>query len=637
MSQTRSERLQVDLDSTDSKEQSAECGKTTGSAPQPPPRRRPPKLGRPKAELESISASKQNDNTQGVASGVRFASPSNRGKPEADKEPNIVNPRNANPESPRKKPPKLGRPKASTVKVAQKSQGANRKLEPTPEGVFTAEAELGSERPESDGARPEKNRPASEVPVGEEKTLDNVQSEASKAAGKPEAVKDETKFSSSVSKNPTEATTGAAAEQSKSSDYPTKEADGPLPGAIPAPLPPLRLPDSVKESQECSVRDEPAAPEHDTVARTENPTRPSTPDRPPEQKMEGLDGTRPESSRPKRRLRKLGPPKIGKPTYRHEAKVKEGVSAPQSDSGTAQAAQKAANVQTSGETLDKEGDGEGTGDGKPKSPRPRPKPRKLGRPKAELETNPSVENSARAHPDNSGTDQTAQRGKNAQTSGETIEIEDEGNGDKKPESPRSRPKSRKFGRPKAELESQAPKKMPSKDESTTPQKLLNEHRKLKAKSGTTPSNSKSDSGVRGAKDALIRKLQPLIDVEKNPDIDHSRSPLRAKPTKLEPSNAGNEFAKTNKQTVSNDKILSSTPDKPTDAESGSATTKTKQNPKEMKENVVSAESQSRAVNDSTASPSPSPSRTKPPVSSSKPKTEIQSPKPKKLLAKKDGS
>lgn len=609
------------MEPADVKEQNAENDDVTKTAPKPPPRRRAPKLGRPKADLTGIISSKQNGKIQGAGAGLRFASPSNREKPEADNESKKVRPENEIPESPRRKPPKLGRPRASIIKVAQIPERAKARLESAPEGDRTAKADVGPVSPGPEDTKPGTIKPAPDIAADEEETPKKVQSEASKAAREPEAVEAKRKLTSLVSKDPTEETTGAAAEPSSDLNLPTKKKNDSLPDTSPAALPTLPLPSPVTESQERCVKEETRAPDVDSVTKADKSTGPPTLDGPPEQEVEELDGTRSESPPPKGKPRKLGPPKLGTRAHQHDAKEVKSVAAFQNNSGTSQTAQPAANAQISDETPETGAKVEETDNKNPESPRPKPKPRKLGRPKAEVETNVGEEKSVTAPQDNSGaaqTAQTAQGGANAQTSDETLQTKDVGNDDRESESPPPRPKPRKLGRPKPELESQDPKKLSERDERAKTQDSSTEYPKLKTKPGTTPGNSKPDPGIRRAKDAPTRRPSPLADAKVNHGKDPPPSPLRPKPPKFEQTKVENKRTTAgSKQTDSNDKASSSTPKKLADIEAESQTTKTEQRPKKPQKDVTSTEAHSKLSNDTTASPA-------------KTKTETESPKPKKL-------
>ena len=228
------------------------------------------------------------------------------------------------------------------------------------------------------------------------------------------------------------------------------------------------------------------------------------------------------------------------------------------------------------------------GDATPGQPRPRP--RKLGRPRAEAESggnNAKKETSAVTPRPDSITEELDATALNL---GKPLETERGGAGDSISDAQRLNPKPPKLGRSKAELLSQKPAKLTKKDEMSPPEKLRTEQSRLRfdqtdpeyqdQKSFQAP--KKLDQGPRAA---LPKHLSPDSKGKSKIEKDTTPSKGRRRPDKVKKSKTELDSTTTNEVARKAGGTEESAPAKAVETEPGSKDTKSDQPQEESKEEV----------------------------------------------------
>lgn len=321
--------LKGDLEHTKADGQNGDVGVMTPTTPQTPPRRRPPKLGRPKAELEIMKLTKDGNETRSATSdGPGHArSP----KLEETKAAGMLNEgrdQGATPEGPRRRPPIHGNPKAGTVSRVfkfnsakaetstphTKVRGAKAKTSTPTVGLMSVRIEESSTTPKIDTVQSEPYTTAPEPKNDQAKAKiipgpEGAQAEADIMIPKPNSAEAKTGVAPPESNRARAETIGTASNLSKAPELEIGEDGGAIPGQ-PRPRPrKLGRPKAETEPQGYNVKVEisAATPEPDSVPEETSATAPTL-GKPPEIGVgvageSILDGQRP---MPK-------PPKLGRP------------------------------------------------------------------------------------------------------------------------------------------------------------------------------------------------------------------------------------------------------------------------------------------------------------------------------------
>lgn len=255
------------------------------------------------------------------------------------------------------------------------------------------------------------------------------------------------------------------------------------------------------------------------------------------------------------------------------------------------------------------------------------RPRKLGRPKAEAESqghNAKIELGATTLKSESLTGKTRSMAPNL---GKPPETEISGADDLHPEDRRPMPKPPKLGRPKAELGSQKPMKLVEKDERSTPEKPYTEHPKL----GYTKADPESQKPEKLAKK----------DAKSTPGKPYAEQP------RLRNTKAGPESQKPEKLAKKDEK---STPEKPytehpelgdvkadpesQGADSEQAAKRTDREPKDAMPHGSSLQAEGKNNLEKDTTP---PTTRKRPAKLEKPKAELGPTKSNKVAKKEEGA
>lgn len=172
------------------------------------PRRKPPKLGKPKAMLDFMKPTEQDDEARSATPDGSQETRSLRvGQPKADSESIEREDRSATPEGARRRPPKIGRPKAETALIVSELRNTvarkrtpNNDSESAVEEKSPAPTEMSSSKEEDPGSDTVKVDKIKDREAGTSATipeLESAEADASRKASEPDNAKIETGLTAS--------------------------------------------------------------------------------------------------------------------------------------------------------------------------------------------------------------------------------------------------------------------------------------------------------------------------------------------------------------------------------------------------------------------------------------------------------
>ena len=317
-----------ELGSAKASGRNGEADVTTPTTPQTPPRRRPPKLGRAKADLESMKQTEADDEGRSATPDVSlYATPPQSGQPKADIE---LKEGRATPEGQRRRPPKLGRPKAEPVNMASEpksdnakpstssteTQGDNAEMSMPISTLKSAKTVTSTTTLESDGAEAGTSTTILGLKNDEADTNtttpgpDSAQAEANKATPDPDIVNAETSVAAPEPNSAKVEVGGTAPDLSRAPELEIEGAGGATPERPPARKSEIRRPKAGLEFQAHSDETEISAtsPATNSITAEKSAAAPNI-GKPPKVEIEGAGGTKPDGQRPRPKPPKLGRPK----------------------------------------------------------------------------------------------------------------------------------------------------------------------------------------------------------------------------------------------------------------------------------------------------------------------------------------